>query len=988
MIIRRIKLSSWRALEQFECELQPGLNLLKGPNEAGKSSIVEAIGWALYRDLVGGARLKDEITPIIPAGDPQARPQIELHLEFPDCTAIVRKTLAEESSRRECHLTVQCPGKADESFDQSAAQTRLKKLMECDGLSTDESTSGALEGELLLSAQGASTSFVGRELSSAARAAVNSVALGEGGVLAPTSRLEKVRVALQKHRTAELFANLKTNAIDSARKQTDAARVREKLQELREAHAKYSDIESQIGALRENIETLKSESARLEALTGTAEEKLKTLSERRMLQLKSSGDLAEKRRAYNEVKSKHDELLRHVDEIAHWTQTQTRCEYELQTAQAELKTVEESFIELKEKQEEAWRAQQQSETSIQEARRKSRGWQLAYDVCVAHRERYQISKRIEQLEKAQSEQEKQEKKASAFEKTPTTFQLAKWRRTYDELQRGQQTSAHSSIRLTLQLEHEAALNWQTDGDASPQTGTARSDEPFVIDGSHTISAVIPGVGRIEIATENREMRRLADGREASARALQKELQEFGIDWSELPEAFDRLEALQEKSLEAQQTLRDARQRFQSTLEAGETLEAARELFAHWDLRWKETKEECARAQDSPLEELRQSEIGGREKENRALRECERWRKTENELLEENARLQHSARVSLAQLQAAENKKEQLKNRIETSREALLQAHQRLTELQKDGLDAQARAQKQEELNLSLLEAKRAQDNAIKHQEALGEAVSDELLQHMAHELEQQKSELHRLQTEIAARRAELRGYCDQDPQTELQRLESEIEHQEAEAMRHEARLRGIGILTAALEAERHRLGRELGAPLNRFLSPWVSELRGRETHLEFDENGSRINGVRTGSDGKVLLLPFDSHSGGMQEQTALVLRLILARLAAQKLPGRRLPLILDDPLTQTDTMRRDGLWRVLHEASENLQILFVTCHEAHLPAGEANHITIGSWPENAERNPSAPSNVKPEAKTGATAKKRKAPRKAKEEETSEVLTLW
>ena len=75
--------------------------------------------------------------------------------------------------------------------------------------------------------------------------------------------------------------------------------------------------------------------------------------------------------------------------------------------------------------------------------------------------------------------------------------------------------------------------------------------------------------------------------------------------------------------------------------------------------------------------------------------------------------------------------------------------------------------------------------------------------------------------------------------------------------------------------------------------------------------------------------------------------MILARLAAQKLPSQRLPILLDDPLTQTDTIRREGLWRVLREASEHLQILFVTCHESQLPSGQAHHIIIGDWREKA-----------------------------------------
>src|SRR5690606_32040920 len=115
---------------------------------------------------------------------------------------------------------------------------------------------------------------------------------------------------------------------------------------------------------------------------------------------------------------------------------------------------------------------------------------------------------------------------------------------------------------------------------------------------------------------------------------------------------------------------------------------------------------------------------------------------------------------------------------------------------------------------------------------------------------------------------------------------------------------------------------------------WLSELRGKKTRVEFDENTGRITGVQTESNGSTHVLPFASHSGGMQEQTALALRLIIAQASAKKLPSGKLPLVLDDPLTQTDTARRSGLWRVLRAASGHLQILFVTCHETHLPQSD------------------------------------------------------
>ncbi|RYG66576.1 hypothetical protein EON80_15145, partial [bacterium] len=85
MILRKVTLSNWRALEKFEMSLEVGLNVLQGRNEAGKSSVVEAIDWALYRDI-SGTRIKgEEIKVLVPARDPAARPTVEVDLEFPDC---------------------------------------------------------------------------------------------------------------------------------------------------------------------------------------------------------------------------------------------------------------------------------------------------------------------------------------------------------------------------------------------------------------------------------------------------------------------------------------------------------------------------------------------------------------------------------------------------------------------------------------------------------------------------------------------------------------------------------------------------------------------------------------------------------------------------------------------------------------------------------------------------------------------------------------
>jgi uncharacterized protein YhaN len=123
----------------------------------------------------------------------------------------------------------------------------------------------------------------------------------------------------------------------------------------------------------------------------------------------------------------------------------------------------------------------------------------------------------------------------------------------------------------------------------------------------------------------------------------------------------------------------------------------------------------------------------------------------------------------------------------------------------------------------------------------------------------------------------------------------------------------------------------LAGPLNEKLAPWLSRLRGKETRIEFDESGSRIEAVGTVTATGSIALPFKEHSEGMKEQIALALRLLLATRVAGHLPSKRLTVVLDDPFTQSDAERRDGLASVLTEAAGSLQILMVSCHEEMIP---------------------------------------------------------
>ena len=64
MAIRKIKIHNFKGLREFETELNPGLNILVGDNESGKSTILEAIHLALT-GMYCGRGIRNEISPYL-----------------------------------------------------------------------------------------------------------------------------------------------------------------------------------------------------------------------------------------------------------------------------------------------------------------------------------------------------------------------------------------------------------------------------------------------------------------------------------------------------------------------------------------------------------------------------------------------------------------------------------------------------------------------------------------------------------------------------------------------------------------------------------------------------------------------------------------------------------------------------------------------------------------------------------------------------------
>jgi DNA repair exonuclease SbcCD ATPase subunit len=316
--ITRLAIHDLRRYRDTELELAPGLTVVRGPNEAGKSTLQRAIELALTRRVTATAA---EIAAMVPwDGGPEARTAIDMdftweddeggrhagHLEkvFRGAKGTVRLALDDEiitDPARADEALAELSGVPTEAFFRSTASVRHHEL---DGLARDEA---ALRDRLQASISGADrgTSRAKRKLDNALRdlrskggrnpgrlkTAEDAVADGELRLRAGEEalvRLERDREALTaaRDRRAEADRALveRRSLLEKARQaerllaERDAARqrferyqaavaLRDELAELDSTHPSTIPLP----ALRADVERLRSTDTRIATLESLLE---------------------------------------------------------------------------------------------------------------------------------------------------------------------------------------------------------------------------------------------------------------------------------------------------------------------------------------------------------------------------------------------------------------------------------------------------------------------------------------------------------------------------------------------------------------------------------------------------------------------------------------------------------------------------------------------------------------------------------------------
>lgn len=914
MIVKRLAVQHWRGLSDVEVSLEPGLNVLRGDNETGKSSLVEAIDKAIHWNHTARKTRNDRLEYIAPAHRPTERPTVTLEIELPDgpgqphLTLIITKVVAAESRNRACYLELR-RGTRVEKLSGEEAEARLSEL-----LSWRPESRGTL-----FSLQGETLDWLQEGLPQNACAAIS---IHAGGQVCISPRLERARQRLEEQRERNLQRNLSAGLRKAARAGTDVASLRDELDSVEQEISANHKLLERVADLRKSMLRLEQQ---LEQIGPSRIEVQNTLERR--IELRKQQHEALARLAQAQARSQQAEVQR--QRLEQCVSQLAQCRQQIAHLETEAQRAEQHLAELAGRREAL-------ESARDKARRDRDGKQMMVDhlkqrltACEICREKSRLAARLEEtgrhlqdLEQLQHKAEQAAAHLAALGSWPTGEQIGRWRKEFAKLDALQREAANQ-LQLQLELQAPAPVVWWADSQPQPAVSLQPSSQQ-TFKAVRSLRLEIEGVGRISVHCGAEELAELLTKIDRARNHLDQQLAPLGFTCRELalPTGFDRLEELRIQGEEAALASQQARQQFDAAQQEWGGLDELRHALAtlRQQLQAADARLQAigdvsisiygldSNALDQLADELR-SQIADREAEVRAA-------------TQDADDLQGQLDKLLGELQQAQEA--QTKARL-----ALKSCQEKIVELTADGLTDDERQQQLKDLHRAEVFAGEELRQCQAACESLGAPVTDADIAHLRQRLKQLDDEHQANREQLVRARAELQAIAEKDPQGQLDELQERRADLLAKLEMHERRLAAVVMLHELLQAERRRLSNLVAEPLNRRLRPWLTAIRGQGTSVVFDPDEGRITHLISQRGGREIYLPFAEHSAGLKDQLAFLLRLILAQDLARHY-GTRQFIALDDPLVHSSPTRRPELFRILQQAAENLQILFVTCHEDEL----------------------------------------------------------
>lgn len=888
MRLKSITVRNYRVHREVTVPLDPMLNVIGGPNEAGKSTLLEAARYALFLKAKGGGETQKSMLSLTHQG----HPEVEIEFEIAGTGYRLAKRF---SGANGTAVLTQAGGS---TWQAEEAEEKLSELL---GV---EIISGRGAGEKveqqwahLLVSQGRSGSSP-VEYANAQRDQLFTRLQSLGGAAVMQSEADAAVAGRFRDLVDEWFTKNGEPRVasdwgraDIAVKQAEdtAMQAAAQLRKLEEAAQQHQQAETVLASAKPELERLRSE---LQTVT----QRLSQVEKLRHLQ-------ATQQTAVQLAVNTHDNLQKGESEIE-----------QLRTQVAQLREAiaprEQALATLKARVEETQKLVQDREGERQKldaALREARLRVEAVRTQVEWLEKSQaldvLRQRVEQV-KALAARQKEEEQALARLPQVDAAKLKSLRKMETDWMQAdaalQAMATGIEVLASDQVIHLGGIPL-----APGETRVVSSDAELDI-GSGVKLRIHPGGGSSLVQAQQRT--------EKARAVLQDDLDQSGLDSVQAAVEVATLRQLKEGEIGALKAQLDGlgSGRIGRELAAAEQ-EEARVLA--------ELERRCAACADvSPATDL----AGARaltETVGASLRGLEIQETTLKGVLDAASRAAREAATQHErQHQAHQAEKDQL-----TSREAQLAQMVKM-----HGDDAERTARLQE----ALTHRRESEEQLAATQRELT-ALQPELLagdeQRLKRSLDRLTESVNQATTTREAMLIHLRSEGTLDPHAAMAVADARLT--EARRQREHAQRRGqaVQLLHDLFLQEQGALTEQFTQPLADKVSGYLQCLFGPETKVQ----------VRLGADNKFEgleivrpdrqsgALGFDVLSGGAREQVAAALRLAMAEVLAAGQPDKCLPLVFDDAFAYSDPDRVRLLPRMLDlAATRGLQVIVLTCHPA------------------------------------------------------------
>ncbi len=905
MIITKVEVENWKLFrDAVEFEFCPDINLIVGPNEAGKSILVEAISRGLYDKHTTRAA---ELTAVQPWGT-HLSPRVTAEFRTNDEEYRIEKRFL---SSADSILSKKVGGKWEKIADGDQADKQVCALLDAElckhGASKPEHRGVA---QLLWMPQGRFE--LPGDLNDTTTGKLRSV-------------LGAMSVARQAHEAAaeldrwfgEVFTTKRmdyTKGSEIKKVQKAIEDTEEELTEVRQRIGDKEELVHKVEQARVGLEKLKEELAQAEEDLAAKQEARDKAREHREARIKAES-------ALNSAKSAHEKLNERVTAIEETEEKIAESQKKLDEAERRAKVLREESSGLAKQLEEEQEALTQLQKKKSALDAELRNLRIHHDLVRDQNDLETARKRLGDAQKVLGKLADIESNLSDLQ-APAEEELKELRELSSELEKKRAALEARSLSVSFQAE-------------KPVEGTVENGniESFSLDTGEErqwtsprgLTIELNGIGRFSAQGGSEEAVDLEEQVSDLEQQLHLELAAFEA------ETLEDAAKSSQKRRDLESSLEKLTNQLEQLIPDGE--DALKKDVSRLKAKVDAAQEKAEPLSDELADKLKELDASARQE---MLTEAiNRVEEQQEGLAEEAKQVEKEVKKRQGEKQKKDEAIHEVGEEIAGLKGQVTTLQNSLEELQDDGLSQEERLEKRKKL---LKEYKAAQQfcDALKEEVDEKEKRPEEALGRAERKVKKlqkkERSETERLRTH----EGQLRSLAEEG----LYEKESELTERLSELERQEARLRvdadAIKLLKLLKDHYQQKTLDLLVEPVRRIVEPNFRRLVGPKydaIKLDRAMRPSTVTVAGWGEEADSTELSF-----GTQEQLAFLVRLALGKLLGE---DERVAVVLDDPLVNTDPARFDEALGIIQEASRKAQVFILTCHETAYAGLEANTVELG-----------------------------------------------